>query len=92
MRTYARIQSDMVAELLTTPGDISDLFHQHLLWVDVTALPEIQVGWRYNGDRFEPPAQADEPAPTSLAQLQRQLADLAEQLAALTRPNPDATH
>lgn len=86
MRTYARIQSDVVAELFTTSDDVNTLFHQHLIWVDVTASPKVQVGWLYHDGRFEPPSMpAPESVPNSLLQLQGQLASLAEQLAALAR-------
>lgn len=82
MRTYARIQSDVVAELFITSQDMGKLFHQNLLWIDVTASPEVKVGWTYNGGRFEPPVQAAAPAPNALVQLQAQLASLAEQISA----------
>lgn len=83
MRTYARIQSNVVAELFTTSQDVSKLFHQNLLWIDVTASPEVKVGWTCNGGQFEPPLQVPAPAPSSLVHLQAQLASLAEQISAL---------
>jgi len=88
MRTYARIQSDNVAEIFTTPQDINKLFHQNLLWIEVTALPQVRVGWTYSDGRFEPPVQATVPSTNSLLQLQTQLADLAQQVAALAKSKP----
>ena len=88
MRTYARIQSDVVAELFTTSHDMSGLFHQHLLWIDVTASPEVQVGWIYDGSRFEPSTQVPAPISNSIEQLQAQLANLAEQVAVLAKAKP----
>ncbi|MBV8399019.1 MAG: hypothetical protein JOZ58_13320 [Acetobacteraceae bacterium] len=88
MRTYARIQSDTVAELFTTSQDISKLFHQNLLWVEVTNLPQVRVGWIYSGGQFEPPVQAAVPAANAVLQLQAQVADLAQQVAALAKSKP----
>lgn len=46
MKTYARIQGGMVAEILSTDGDISQMFHPDLLWVDVTAMsPRPEQNW-----------------------------------------------
>ncbi len=88
MRTYARIDLNAVAELFTTAQDMSDLFHQHLLWIDVTASPEVGVGWAYDGGKFKPPAPIAAPAPNSLVQLQAQLMSLTQQVAALAKTKP----
>jgi hypothetical protein len=46
MKTYARIDSGKVAELFSTDGDITKMFHPSMVWVDVTsATPAPQVGW-----------------------------------------------
>ncbi len=86
MRTYARIHGDRVAELFTTTRSIGDLFSPVLVWVDVTASPEVAVGWSYAGGQFRPPAPIAPPPAASLAQLQAQLASLAQQIAALAKP------
>ncbi len=88
MRTYARIHLDVVAELFTTARNMSDLFHQHLYWVDVTTSPEVQLGWAFDGSQFKPPAHTAIAAPGSLVQLQAQLASLAQQVAALAEAKP----
>lgn len=47
MKTYARVAEDRVAEVFTTDGDISQMFHPDLLWVDVsTYSPMPESGWR----------------------------------------------
>lgn len=84
MKTYARIQSERVAELVSTDQDITTMFHRDIPWVDVTSVNGIAVGWIYDGQHFSPP---DSPEPTvpvvSLSQLQAQLAALSSQLNAL---------
>lgn len=45
MTVYARIENDMVAELVTTSGDIKTMFHSSWVFVDVTAIAKIEVGW-----------------------------------------------
>lgn len=46
MKTYARIEGNLVAELFSTDGDISTMFHSGLIWVDVTAtLPRPEQNW-----------------------------------------------
>lgn len=85
MKTYARIQEGRVAELLTTGGDISTMFHRDIIWVDVTSVNGIAVGWEYDGRHFSAPS-APEPASSSvtLSGLQAQLALLSSQLATLS--------
>ncbi|HTR16765.1 MAG TPA: hypothetical protein VMI52_07010 [Acetobacteraceae bacterium] len=56
MQTYARIRNGAVAELFATDLPITELFFPALLWVDVTARPEVAVGWGYDGSDFVPPA------------------------------------
>lgn len=59
MRTYARIDGGMVAEIFATAGDIVEMFHPSLVWVDVTgAQPAPGPGWSYDGAAFHPPAAA----------------------------------
>ena len=87
MRTYARINSGTVAELLTTGQDITQLFHPSLHWVDVTGKP-VEVGWvtTVTGFAAPTPPTASGPAPVTLAKLQAQLAELTARVATLT-PN-----
>lgn len=86
MKTYARIQDGLVAELLQTDDNIVTMFHPALIWVDVSSEPEVSYGWVYNGKNFTaPPAFPPvEPAPT-IAELQAQIAALGAQLAVLSR-------
>ncbi len=83
MRTYARIASGAVAELLATDQDITHLFHPALHWVDVTGR-QVEVGWIMQDSGFAPPPLAPpQPAQPTLAQLQAQLSELAARVAAL---------
>jgi len=53
---YARIYEGAVVELFSTDGDIAEMFHPDLVWVDVTATnPKPEVGWLYDGENFAPP-------------------------------------
>jgi hypothetical protein len=55
---YARIQDGAVAELFTPwPGSppMDQMFPPELIWVDCTALPDVQPGWLYDGTTFTPP-------------------------------------
>ena len=86
MKTYARIQDNLVAELLKTDGDIKSMFHPTLVWVDVSPQANIAEGWQFDGTNFAPPPAAPSPAapaPT-IASLQAQLAALSAQLATLS--------
>jgi hypothetical protein len=84
MKTYARIQNDVVAELFSTDADISQLFNPVLFWVDVTGQTAIAEGWRYDGASFSAPAAvAGTPAKPTIADLEAQIAVLTAQIAAL---------
>jgi hypothetical protein len=84
MRTYARIESGAVAELLATNQDITHLFHPALHWVDVTG-KTVEVGWLMSssGGFAPPPPPKPQPVQPTLAQLQAQLAELSARVAAL---------
>jgi hypothetical protein len=57
MKTYARIDNGIVAELFETDGDITEMFHPDLQWIDITAMsPAPQPGWTYSGSAFAEPA------------------------------------
>jgi len=57
MKTYARIQDSLVAELFSTDLDIAELFHPDLIWVDITDEANApQCGWSYIDGVFSEPA------------------------------------
>lgn len=37
MKNYARIENGLVAELFETAGDMAELFHPALVWIEITA-------------------------------------------------------
>jgi hypothetical protein len=85
MKTYARIQDGLVAELLKTDGDITSMFHPTLVWVDVSLQSNIAEGWHFDGMTFTPPPATPPAAPVpTIAELQAQLATLSAQLATLS--------
>jgi hypothetical protein len=85
MKVYARIQDGLVAELLTTDGEITSLFHPALVWVDVSSRASIAAGWHFDGANFTPPPAPPPVAPApSIAELQTQLAAISAQLATLS--------
>lgn len=46
MKTYANIDAGVVQYLLPADGDITEMFHPDMIWVDVTdAIPSIVAGW-----------------------------------------------
>lgn len=61
MKTYARIQDGRVAELFATDGDITQMFHPALSWVE--AGPDVSVGCSYVGGEFAAPQSVPQPAP-----------------------------
>jgi hypothetical protein len=87
MKTYARIEDNMVRELVTTDTEIATLFHPSLRWVDVTG-NDVQVGWVVvaGGGFAAPPAAQPMPMPPRLADLVAEIADLQAKLAALHPP------
>lgn len=49
MRTYARIIKSTVVELFSTEGNMAEMFHPDLLWVDITDVtPAPQPEWTAN--------------------------------------------
>jgi hypothetical protein len=85
MRTYARIQNGIVAELLRTDGDVTSMFNPALVWVDVSSQTDVNEGWCFDGKNFTAAARHDTSAQApSIAELQAQLAALSAQLAALS--------
>lgn len=82
MKTYARIQDGVVAELLDTDGDITQMFHPSLIWVE--ANNDTEQGDLYDGSSFSRPI-APEPSPQYKTQFSvldfRDRFTLAEQIA-----------
>jgi hypothetical protein len=88
MKAYARIQDGLVAELLTTDGDITSMFNPALVWVDVSSQATIVEGWHFDGAEFTPPPAPPTPAPApTLAELRAQLTALSVTLAKLSGTN-----
>ena len=86
MKTYARIQDGLVAELLQTSRDITAMFCPELIWIEISSHPEVTVGWHYDGTRFTaPPQPPQEPPLPTIAELQTQIASLSAQLATLSK-------
>jgi hypothetical protein len=56
-KTYARIQDGRAVELIVEAGDIGSKFHPDLLWLDVSDVAGIEVGWALNGDHRSKPEQ-----------------------------------
>ena len=85
MRIYARIQDGVVAEILETGLDITQLFVPTLVWVDISAQPGITDGWHYDGKGFSPPYDVPSaPHVPTILELQAQLAALSAQIVALS--------
>ena len=85
MKTYARIENGIVAELLKTDGDITRMFNPALVWVDVSSRADVIQGWQFDGVDFTAPAAPHTIAQApSIAELQAQLATLSAQIAALS--------
>ena len=88
MKTYARIQDGLIAELLKTDSDITNMFNPALFWVDVSSHADIAEGWHFDGTNFTPPPAPPPAAPLpTIAELQAQLAMIGAQLATLSGKN-----
>ena len=84
MKTYARIHDGRVAEIITTGDDIRAMFHPALVWVDISGVQGVQVGWTFDGAKWAEPVRAEEAAaPLSLSHIQSQLALLTSQISKL---------
>ena len=86
---YARIQNGVVAELFTTDGDIADMFHPELVWIDCSSVDGIAVGWAYDGTAFMAPPP---PAPPSLAQQAQSALSVGCQIVSTAAPALDGTY
>ncbi len=84
MKTYARIEKGVVAEIFETDKDIRTLFHGSLHWVEVTG-GAAAIGDRPEGGRFVRPARptGTGPAGPTLSQLASAIDVLEARVAAL---------
>ncbi|MEN4634422.1 tail fiber assembly protein [Pantoea agglomerans] len=56
MKSYARIENQCVAEIVSLNVKPEKLYHPSLVWVDITALPEQpDVNYRYSNGVFTAP-------------------------------------
>lgn len=56
MKTYARIEHNIVQELFSTSGKITELFHPSMQWVEITDLKtQPAEGWHYMDGAFTEP-------------------------------------
>ena len=55
MKTYARIEDGVVVELFQTEGDIAELFHPALVWVEVPEGSGVACGWTCSAGQFSEP-------------------------------------
>lgn len=63
MKTYARIENQRVAEIVTLNVKPEKLYHPSLEWVDITALPEQpDVNYHYSDGVFSAPVTETENA------------------------------
>lgn len=53
-KTYARVESGLVVELIETDGDISKMFHPDLTWVECEN-QNVAIGWNCAGGSFAAP-------------------------------------
>lgn len=53
MQRYAHIYNGQVVELFETGGDITQMFHPSLVWIECPS--EVQQGWLFDGEVFVAP-------------------------------------
>lgn len=70
MSKYARIDGGEVVELISTDGNIAEMFHSDLKWITVPDGVAVEVGWVYVDGKLSPPTQAA----LSAAELQARIA------------------
>ena len=76
MNTYARVSEGLVHELFSTDGDMAEMFHPEMVWVDITGLDVIPyVGW--SADQKKGIWIFSEPAPPVLTDAELKAAALA---------------
>ena len=54
MKTFARLDGDIVVELIQTDGDIAEMFHPDLIWVEARG-DSVVPGWTYANGKFTAP-------------------------------------
>lgn len=88
-KKYARIENGLVAELLVTDGNISEMFVPGIVWIDVSSVRNVSEGWRFEGGQFIQPAlpERSNNSSPSLKELQQQLAALGARVAELEKPS-----
>lgn len=87
MKKYVRIQNGIVAELLTTEGNISEMFAPGIMWVDASSVQNVAEGWLLEGGQFvqqAAPETSNNNLPT-LTELRQQLAFLEGRIAELEK-------
>lgn len=82
MKTFARLQDGLVAELVTTEHPIHTLFHPDMVWLDVSGEPAVTTGWISDGRTVNRPA-VQEATPASTPDPLAELAGIRTALAAL---------
>lgn len=56
MRIFGRIYGEVLVEIFSTDGDIKEMFHPDVIWVDITEVdPMPSEGWTYTLGTFAPP-------------------------------------
>jgi hypothetical protein len=45
MSKYVRVLDGLVQEFFETDGDITQMFHPSLIWVNIDAWPAVEIGW-----------------------------------------------
>jgi len=61
MKNFARIEFGVVVELFSTEGNIQEMFHPDLLWVEIGERDTPELGWMYSDGTFsEPPPPSSE--------------------------------
>lgn len=81
MKTYARIENDLVAEFVDLPDEMSiaSIFPPPLVWVDVTDIdPRPQQNWTYIEGVFAPPPPPPDPFPGEKAAVLRNIRNIRE--------------
>jgi hypothetical protein len=68
MRDYARIENDIVVELLQLDDavDIATAFHPSLQFIEVTGVSGAAIGWVVSGNTVVPPGPPPAPSKTEL--------------------------
>lgn len=56
MKNYARIDGGVIVELFATDGDMSEMFHPDLVWVEIPDGVSPASGWSYADGIFLAPA------------------------------------